>query len=621
MSQKYVYNPLTCEYDIINEGAPGVPGPRGPVGPPGPAGANGVGVPTGGTTGQVLAKASDDDFDTEWVTGGGGGGGDLQSVLNAGNSATGSNREIQLAPGYIQLMGDINMMEMDPSLTTQSGLLVSSQMGSGQAQLTNDQLTIEDGMSGGEVALTGTGMTITAPGNSPIQVQADPMAAMGGTFLFPDAYSGSADTIATREWVAANYSGGGGGPTPGIDDVLSAGNYATNKMLTLSATGTSNYIELTRDGINVNVGYAHGVNLRTDPALTNPGTLFMPSLDYGAGSEVIATREWVAANYSGGGGSVGTLSQVLLQGNQTNGSSIVVNDSSMPGEQIEINAYQLLASGPNGATTVSPNNINLNSMMGGSANISLDGSSASSNQLSIVDNTYPVETIATREWVSDNAGGGGGGAPDLDAVLDQGSVANNKTVWLGSDSSGMTTIQPGDIAFANDAMDESGSMSAYSLSFNSTPADEYSLLGANQLQFTSNANSNMSMLGAGSLVLAPDTNDSNTVLTSSEVLVGDGANERVSIGTYPEAELRMSSGVASLTVDVNGLAIGGTLHLPDPEGGNATVATREYVFPVGSTAGRTSYEQNGRMYIDTDLGQPIWYVAGTGWIDATGTGV
>lgn len=37
----------------------GAQGPQGPAGP---------GVPAGGTTGQVLAKASDDDFDTEWVS-------------------------------------------------------------------------------------------------------------------------------------------------------------------------------------------------------------------------------------------------------------------------------------------------------------------------------------------------------------------------------------------------------------------------------------------------------------------------------------------------------------------------------------------------------------------------
>lgn len=35
---------------------------------PGPAG---VGVPAGGTTGQVLAKNSNTDYDTTWVTGGG----------------------------------------------------------------------------------------------------------------------------------------------------------------------------------------------------------------------------------------------------------------------------------------------------------------------------------------------------------------------------------------------------------------------------------------------------------------------------------------------------------------------------------------------------------------------
>ncbi len=60
-------------------GYPGSQGPRGPQGFTGPAGpqgdpgAPGVGVPAGGTTGQVPAKASDTDYDIEWVdqTGGG----------------------------------------------------------------------------------------------------------------------------------------------------------------------------------------------------------------------------------------------------------------------------------------------------------------------------------------------------------------------------------------------------------------------------------------------------------------------------------------------------------------------------------------------------------------------
>ena len=40
----------------------------------------GNGVPEGGTTGQVLAKASNDDYDTQWVTGGGGGSGTVTSI-------------------------------------------------------------------------------------------------------------------------------------------------------------------------------------------------------------------------------------------------------------------------------------------------------------------------------------------------------------------------------------------------------------------------------------------------------------------------------------------------------------------------------------------------------------
>lgn len=60
--------------------AASIPGPEGPEGPPG------QGVPAEGTTGQVLAKASGDDYDTEWVNPGGGAQnlGDLGDVEIAG---------------------------------------------------------------------------------------------------------------------------------------------------------------------------------------------------------------------------------------------------------------------------------------------------------------------------------------------------------------------------------------------------------------------------------------------------------------------------------------------------------------------------------------------------------
>ena len=48
-------------------GATGATGAQGPIGPQGPAGADGVGVASGGTTGQVLKKKSNTDYDTEWA--------------------------------------------------------------------------------------------------------------------------------------------------------------------------------------------------------------------------------------------------------------------------------------------------------------------------------------------------------------------------------------------------------------------------------------------------------------------------------------------------------------------------------------------------------------------------
>lgn len=51
------------------QGAQGPQGPQGLQGIQGPQGPAGIGVPAGGTTGQVLKKKSNSDFDTEWGAG------------------------------------------------------------------------------------------------------------------------------------------------------------------------------------------------------------------------------------------------------------------------------------------------------------------------------------------------------------------------------------------------------------------------------------------------------------------------------------------------------------------------------------------------------------------------
>lgn len=73
----------------IPRGATGQTGPQGPAGADGKDGENGVGVPAGGTTGQVLAKKSGTDYDTEWIdqTGGGGEGGTV--TVEVGTTTTG----------------------------------------------------------------------------------------------------------------------------------------------------------------------------------------------------------------------------------------------------------------------------------------------------------------------------------------------------------------------------------------------------------------------------------------------------------------------------------------------------------------------------------------------------
>lgn len=65
-------------------GDKGDQGESGPTGATGPQGADGQGVPTGGTTGQVLAKVDGDDFHTEWVdqTGGTANTGDITFTGN-----------------------------------------------------------------------------------------------------------------------------------------------------------------------------------------------------------------------------------------------------------------------------------------------------------------------------------------------------------------------------------------------------------------------------------------------------------------------------------------------------------------------------------------------------------
>jgi hypothetical protein len=76
--QRYIqWDEACCAGGDGGGGGTGPAGPAGPAGPTGPTGATGspgVGVPIGGTSGQVLAKIDATNYNTQWTTPSGGGG-------------------------------------------------------------------------------------------------------------------------------------------------------------------------------------------------------------------------------------------------------------------------------------------------------------------------------------------------------------------------------------------------------------------------------------------------------------------------------------------------------------------------------------------------------------------
>lgn len=69
------------------QGVPGLQGPVGATGATGAAGTNGLGVPAGGTAGQVLTKIDGTDNNTQWSTPAAGGGGATLVVRASANTA------------------------------------------------------------------------------------------------------------------------------------------------------------------------------------------------------------------------------------------------------------------------------------------------------------------------------------------------------------------------------------------------------------------------------------------------------------------------------------------------------------------------------------------------------
>lgn len=90
----------------------------------GPQGPTGQGVPTGGTTGQVLAKTSNTNYDTQWVTVSTGGGSEVTWLRYALDGAEGSNASYTYTSGTLTQVSDyVNGQARTTTYTYSAGLL------------------------------------------------------------------------------------------------------------------------------------------------------------------------------------------------------------------------------------------------------------------------------------------------------------------------------------------------------------------------------------------------------------------------------------------------------------------------------------------------------------------
>lgn len=155
---------------VVSEiGAEEFTGPTGPAGPAGPSGAAGVStvpgptgptgpstLPIGGSTGQVLAKASGSNYDVTWTTVSGGGGGvGLVSRGNAVGEATGVAAD---ASATINIVGPKTYVLSKVSTSSPAWVRIYSDA----ASRTNDAARLE-----GTDPLPGSGViaeVITTPG-------------------------------------------------------------------------------------------------------------------------------------------------------------------------------------------------------------------------------------------------------------------------------------------------------------------------------------------------------------------------------------------------------------------------------------------------------------------------
>lgn len=137
-------------------------------GPQGPAGPAGEGVPTGGTTGQILRKASDTDYDTEWAAVASGG--TWGSITGTLSSQTDLQAALdgKAASSHTHTIANVTNLQttldtkVDEGAVTTSGLTMATDRLLGRD--TSGTGAIEELTVGGGLSISGGSLSVSSSG-------------------------------------------------------------------------------------------------------------------------------------------------------------------------------------------------------------------------------------------------------------------------------------------------------------------------------------------------------------------------------------------------------------------------------------------------------------------------
>lgn len=157
------YNGTTEQYEwtFVGNLAPGPRGPQGPeglqgeTGPQGPKGDSGEGVPVGGTSGQILSKVDDEDYNVQWIDN------EIVDQVYDGTSAN-AQSGVAVASGISDaITSNIDQTYDGTSAKAQSGTAVASAISTKANSNHTHGYINNDGTVGSSAVSTGDKIVIT----------------------------------------------------------------------------------------------------------------------------------------------------------------------------------------------------------------------------------------------------------------------------------------------------------------------------------------------------------------------------------------------------------------------------------------------------------------------------